>query len=444
MEIPITEYLEQLVAANREDSGETAQYIPEFAQADPDRLAVAFATPDGRVYCAGDVETEFSIQSISKPFTYALAIIDHGLAHVLEHVDVEPSGDAFNEISLDPETGRPMNPMINAGAIAVHGLLTGADREARDERLLSFYSRLAGRRLEVDEKVHASELSEAHRNTAIAYMLKSLGKLEGDPVDVVHGYTRQCSVNVTVRDLARMAAALSAGGRAPDGTQVIDPGVNRHVLSVMATCGMYDSSGEWLTRVGIPAKSGVSGGLLGVLPGQGGIAAFSPRLDAHGNSVRGIRIFERMNQHMGLHLMDAIDVPRLVNRRHVVNGVPVHEVTGDLRFVEVERVMRSFESEAPGTGPVVVDLSRVHRVKDIARRVMLESLRRLHLDGHEVRLVDPDEVLGTAHTGSGEIVRGEDAVGGYTPRLFHDVVSATGDATADSATGDSATVVNQT
>lgn len=424
MEIPVTEYLEKLLLANAEDSGRTAQYIPELADADPDRLAVAFATPDGRVYCAGDVETEFTIQSISKPFSYALAIADRGLPAVLEHVDVEPSGDAFNEISLDPRTGRPMNPMINAGAIAVHGLLDGEGREARSRRVVDFYSRLAGRRLEVDERVHASELAEAHRNLAIAHMLKSLGTLAGDPAEVVDGYTWQCSVKVTVRDLARMAAVLASGGRDPHGSQLISPSVNRQVLSVMTTCGMYDSSGEWLTQVGIPAKSGVSGGLLGVLPGQGGLAAFSPRLDAHGNSVRGIRIFEQMNRHMGLHLMDSVDVPRLVNRRHVVQGVPVHEVTGDLRFVEAERVMRSFETEAPGPGPVVVDLTRVHRVKDIARRVLLESLRRLHLDGHDVRLVDPDEVLGSGETGHGEIVDGAEAEGGYVPRRFPDVVSA--------------------
>ena len=414
----------QLLTTCSEDGGAVADYVPELAQADPDRFAVAFAAPDGKVYSRGDTDVAFSIQSISKPFTYALAIADRGLAEVLRHIDVEPSGDAFNEISLDPVSGHPRNPMINAGAIAAHALVEGAGHDERTHRILDFYSLLAGRRLGVDEAVFESELATADRNMAIAYMLRTVGTLEGEPHDVVRGYTRQCSVAVTVEDLARMAAVLASGGRSPDGEQLIEPAVNRQVLSVMATCGMYDAAGDWLTTVGIPAKSGVAGGLIGVLPGELGIAAFSPRLDAHGNSTRGVKVFGRLNQDMGLHLMDAAEGARSVARRYVQDDVPVQEVAGDLRFVEAERVLRSFEEEPAGSGLVVVDLDRVHHVNDIARRMVLEGIRRLHEDGHPVRIVDPSKVLGVPETGEGEIVRGQQPRGGFVPESFEDVATA--------------------
>ncbi|WP_338891059.1 glutaminase [Rhodococcus sovatensis] len=418
------DYLHLLLESVGEDAGEVASYIPELANADPDRLAVAVATLDGEVYVAGDADTEFTIQSISKPFTYALAIADQGLDAVLERIDVEPSGDAFNEISLDPDTGRPRNPMINAGAIASHALVSGDDADARVERILDLYSRLAGRRLSIAEDVFESELSEADRNMALAYMLRTVKTLKGDPADVVRGYTRQCSVSVTVRDLARMASVLAAGGKTPDGDQVLDPAVNLQVLSVMATCGMYNSAGDWLTSVGIPAKSGVAGGLMGVLPGQVGIAVFSPRLDAHGNSTRGVRMFERMNHDLGLHLMAPVESAHSVSRRLVRESAAVHEISGDLHFIEAERVLRGFAQEPVGDTPVVVDLDRVHRANDIARRMLLEGIRRLYIDGHDVRIVDPWGVLGTAETGSGELVRGEQAHGGYVPAAFPDVASA--------------------
>ncbi len=418
------DYLNVLLESCGEDAGEVASYIPELAQADPDRLAIAVATLDGEVYVAGDADVEFTIQSISKPFTYALAIADQGLDTVLEHIDVEPSGDAFNEISLERETGRPRNPMINAGAIAAHALVDGEKADARVDRILDLYSRLAGRELSIAEDVFESELSAADRNMALAYMLRTVGTLDADPADVVRGYTRQCSVSVTVRDLARMGSVLAAGGRTPDGTQVIDPVVNRQVLSVMTTCGMYDSAGDWLTSVGIPAKSGVAGGLMGVLPGQVGIAVFSPRLDPHGNSTRGVRMFERMNHDLGLHLMTSTDTARSVSRRVEHDGVTVHEIAGDLHFMEAERVLRGFAEEPAGDEPVIVDLDRVQRANDIAKRMLLEGVRRLHLDGHDVRIVDPWGVLGNAETGSGELVHGEQARGGYVPASFSDVASA--------------------
>lgn len=424
MQTPMIDYLDVLLESCGEDAGEVASYIPELAHADPDRLAIAVATLDGEVYVAGDADVEFTIQSISKPFTYALAIADQGLETVLEHIDVEPSGDAFNEISLERETGRPRNPMINAGALASHALVRGEKADDRVERILDLYSRLAGRELSIAEDVFESELSAADRNMALAYMLRTVGTLDADPADVVRGYTRQCSVSVTVRDLARMGSVLAAGGRTPDGDQLIDPAINRQVLSVMTTCGMYDSAGDWLTSVGIPAKSGVAGGLMGVLPGQVGIAVFSPRLDPHGNSTRGVRMFERMNHDLGLHLMTSTDTARSVSRRVEHDGATVHEIAGDLHFMEAERVLRGFAEEPAGDDPVIVDLDRVQRANDIAKRMLLEGARRLHLDGHDVRIVDPWGVLGSAETGSGELVHGEQAHGGYVPASFSDVASA--------------------
>lgn len=418
------DYLDQVLRECHADDGAVADYIPELARADPDRLAIAVSTLDGTVWTAGDADSTFSIQSISKPFTYALAIADRGLDDVLRTIDVEPSGDAFNEISLEPSSGRPRNPMINAGAIAAHALVAGEDPEERFERILALYSRLAGRELDVDEAVFTSELETADRNLALAYMLRSVGTLEADAPGVVRGYTRQCSVSVTVSDLARMAAVLAAQGRGPDGTQLLDPLVSRQVLSVMATCGMYDAAGDWLTTVGIPAKSGVAGGLIGVLPGQVGIAVFSPRLDRHGNSARGVRVFERLTRDMGLHLMEVSEVARSVVRRYVDerSGAAVHEVAGDLRFVEAERVLRSLTEEPEGDGPVVLDLERVHRVNDVARRMLLEGVRRLHLDGHEVRLVDPSRALGP---GADDDDRsGPDSGDGYAPDRYEDAAAA--------------------
>lgn len=258
----IPDYLAEALGDVASDaSGETAGY-PELATADPDRLGAAFAMVDGEVYGAGDIDTSFTIQSISKPFVHALALADRGFDSVLAKVGVEPSGEAFNEISLEGGTGRPLNPMINAGAITVHSLAGAEDlRPAeRVERVTDGLSSFAGRRLEMDEAVHASEMEHAHRNLAIAYMLGSHGVLTGDVRAVVDGYVRQCSLLVTARDLAVMAATLANRGVNPlTGERVVPERVVRQVLSVMYSCGMYDAAGDWATQVGIPAKSGWPG-----------------------------------------------------------------------------------------------------------------------------------------------------------------------------------------
>ncbi|MCR2816613.1 glutaminase [Microbacterium jiangjiandongii] len=399
----IPDYLDEALARVASDaSGQLADYIPELAAADPTRLAAVFATTDGRLYGAGDVDTEFTIQSISKPFAYAMALDDAGFEAVLAKVGVEPSGEAFNQISLERDTGRPLNPMINAGAITVHSLvgsmqLTAADRVAR---VIDGLSAFAGRPLGVDEAMCASEMENAHRNLAIAHMLRSHGVLTEDPTVVVDGYIRQCSVRVTTRDLAMMAATLANHGVNPvTGDQVVGERVVRQVLSVMATCGMYDTAGDWATQVGIPAKSGVAGGLIGALPGQVGIATFSPRLDAHGNSVRGISLFEQFSSDMGLHVMEVPATTRTVVRANRTRGsgagaARVFELQGGIRFAGAERIVREVVDSAPSETRVVFDLTLVSSIDDVARRMLREVVYRLRLDGHHVEIADPDSVMG--------------------------------------------------
>ncbi|MFJ6573511.1 glutaminase [Streptomyces sp. NPDC091292] len=406
----IPDYLAEVLRDVEPDaSGEPAGYIPELASADPERLGAAFAMIDGEVYGAGDIDIEFTIQSISKPFVYALALSDRGFGSVIAKVGVEPSGEAFNEISLESDTGRPRNPMINAGAITMHSLAGAEDLDPteRVERVLRGLSAFAGRRLKMDEAVCASEIEHAHRNLAIAHMLRSHNVLTKDPRAIVDGYTRQCSVLVTTRDLAMMAATLANRGINPlSGEQVVPERVVRQVLSVMFSCGMYDAAGDWATQVGIPAKSGVAGGLIGALPGQIGIATFSPRLDRHGNSVRGVSLFERFSSDMGLHVMEVPAAARAVVRsNHVLGSEPntlrVLQMQGGIGFAGAERVVQEAMDISPSEVRVALDLTRVYSIDDVARRVLLEIARRLTLNGHEVYLVDPESIMPDPDPGDG-------------------------------------------
>lgn len=405
----VPDYLDDALREVEPDaSGERAAYIPELAGADPDRLAAVFATVDGEVHGAGDVDAEFTIQSISKPFAYAMALSDRGFDAVLAKVGVEPSGEAFNEISLEAD-GRPRNPMINAGAITTHSLVGAGHLSAaeRVEHVVRGLSAFAGRPLKVDEAVCESEMESAHRNLAIAHMLRSHGILTEDPRAVVEGYVRQCSVLVTAVDLALMAATLANRGVNPHtNEQVVDGAVVRQVLSVMATCGMYDAAGDWATQVGIPAKSGVAGGLIGALPGQLGIATFSPRLDRHGNSVRGVSLFERFTTDMGLHVMEVPPAARAVVRSNRVYGhgpaaARVLKLQGGIRFAGAEKIVREFAETPPVEARVALDLSRVYSIDGVARRMLLEAIRRLTLDGHDVYLVDPESILPDPNPGDG-------------------------------------------
>lgn len=431
MRSPLPDYLGNVLAECAPgDEGTLADYIPELAHVDPDRFALAIATIDGAVYSVGDDRAAFTIQSISKPFVYALAIEDSGFDEVLRRIDVEPSGNAFNELSLQAGSNRPYNPMINAGAIAAHSLVVdgaAADEHERIERILAAFSTLAGRELRVDESVFESEYRTAHRNLGIAHMLRASGTIVDDPEDIVRGYTRQCAIEVTVRDLALMSATLANGGRHPlSGERVMRPRVVRQVLSVMMSCGMYDAAGDWITNVGIPAKSGVSGGVTGSLPGQVGLAAFSPRIDAHGNSVRGVRAFERLSDDLGLHLMEAAQPARSVMRevRHAEGPDGrdwlVVELFGSVQFTGAERIARAF-AELAGVGDdgparIAVDLRNVFSVTGTASRMLVESLRRLAAEGRRVVLSDPDGVLeGGAAGGLGDATREREFVWQHRP-----------------------------
>ncbi|MFC9441768.1 MULTISPECIES: glutaminase [Brevibacterium] len=406
MRTPIPDYLNEILDDLRDDDrGAVADYIPGLASADPDRLAVALTTVEGRTYAAGDSDVEFTIQSMSKPFAYAAALTDRGTTFVDGRIDIEPSGEAFNELSLETGTYRPKNAMINAGAITAHSLLVGegASRDQRVERALAFFSTLAGRQLRIDETIYESELETADRNLSIAHMLHNYGIIEDDAHEAVEGYTAQCSILVTVSDIATMAATLATGGVQPvTGERVISKPVARQTLSAMAAAGMYDAAGSWFSDVGIPAKSGVAGGLLGALPGQVGLGAFSPRLDEHGNSVRGVELFSRMSKDMGFHLMEVETTGSRALRDIRTDGdTTTVDLQGTVNFSGAEAVLHELDGTAPPSGTVVVDVSRVDAFTDVGRRMVLEAMRRLALDGLEVGLFDPESKLPDPDMGDG-------------------------------------------
>ena len=356
---------------------------------------------DGELYASGDTDSLFTIQSISKPFVYALALADRGFEKVLDKVGVEPSGEPFNEISLEDSSGRPLNPMINAGAITTHSLVgtETMNPAERMERVISGLSAFAGRSLDVDEAVYSSEIEHAHRNLAIAHMLRSHDILTENPTGVVEGYTRQCSLLVTVQDLAMMAATLANYGIQPvTGEQVVPKTVVRQVLSVMFTCGMYNAAGDWATQVGIPAKSGVGGGIIGAVPGQLGLATFSPRLDVHGNSVRGVSLFERFSSDMGMHVMNIPTVARSAIRANYRIGsgekiTQVIQLQGRIRFAGAERVIREIvDTHYTGTR-IALDVTRVYSVDEVAQHMLLEIMRRMRHEGYTVYLIDQDDTI---------------------------------------------------
>ena len=420
MRSPIPDYLLEVLDSCGADGGALADYIPELAAADPDRFGICIATVDGAVYAAGDADVEFTIQSMSKPFTYALALADRGVPGMNARVGVEPSGEAFNEISLDRKSGRPRNAMINAGAILTHSLVDGDDSAGRSERVREGFGRFAGRDLVVDESAFSSELESAHRNLGMAHLLKASGTLGCDPVEVVKGYTRQCSITVSCRDLAMMAATLANAGVHPQTHEaLLSRSVVRQVMSVMMTCGMYDAAGDWMTDVGIPAKSGVSGGVIGALPGQVGIAVFSPRLDPHGSSVRGIEVFKRLSNDMGMHLMDVAQEGRSALRGFYVSEgddpMTVYEVQGDLRFAGAETVVRAIAETEHTTRRVALDLTRVYRLHDVGRRMLLECVRRLGEDGLDVVVVDPESTLPGAAKVDSDLLEVVDSLDSVVP-----------------------------
>ena len=274
--------------------GKNADYIPVLAQVDPALFGIALVTENGSVHTAGDVDTEVSIQSISKVFTMAQVVEEQGLESIEQRVGVDATGARFNSIiaveaiNTVVGAGAPeMNPLVNPGAIATTSMVLGPSADEAWNRIIGFYSTAAGRPLRVLADVYRSESETNLRNQAIGALMLAYGYIRSNWQEAVDLYTRQCSIGVHARDLGVMAATLAFGGRNPiTNAQVIDAGKIPGVLAVMATAGMYDDSGKWLYHTGLPAKSGVGGGIIAVSPGKFGIAVVSPPLDSAGNSVR--------------------------------------------------------------------------------------------------------------------------------------------------------------
>jgi glutaminase len=410
---PIDAYLARLHQDwAADDSGAVADYIPPLALADPNSFGIAITTTEGHSYEVGDSRSRFTIQSMSKPFTYGLALHDRGFDAVDGKVGVEPSGEAFNSISLTPDSGRPLNPMINAGAITSTSLVAGASAAEREQRVIDFYGRFAARPLEVDMEVYGSERDTGHRNRAIGHMLRAFGVLEEDPDEALDLYFRQCSVSVDCRDLSLMAATLANGGVNPrSGERVLARDYVDRVLSVMTTCGMYDSAGEWVVDVGMPAKSGVGGGVLAVLPGQLGIAVFSPPLDRHGNSVRGVEVCRQISTDLNLNLLHVARSSRsAVRRTYTVADVPsrrrrpevqttalaqvgsrcaVQILHGDLVFAAMESIVRGIVERSDGIDLEVLDLTEVTELDLGAGRLLVGLAESMAAEGRALVIVAP-------------------------------------------------------
>jgi glutaminase len=394
---PIEDYLAELHARIASVSGgKPADYIPELAKADPSWFGIAICTVDGEIYSVGDSSVVFTIQSISKPFMYGYALQHYGRAAVLKHVGVEPTGEAFNSIVLDEVANRPFNPMVNTGAIAVAELMNGDTQEERIVNMLALFSSLAGHKLTIDEAVFHSELATGHRNRAIAYMMLNTGMIRRDPNEVLDLYFRQCSVALTCRDLAVMAATLANDGANPlTGEAVFETQYVRDMLSVMNSCGMYDYAGEWAYEVGMPAKSGVSGAIIAVIPGQIGLCVFSPPIDAQGNSVRGIRVCQEISHEFELHAFNNRTNVRSVIRRDyrgdVVRSnrlrtpderrilaekggeIAALEAQGALFFGSIEQLTRRLAELASEARYVIVDFKRVHLADAAARKLIVRT-----------------------------------------------------------------------
>lgn len=414
--LPLQAYLEDLYRKLSDvTAGEVASYIPELARVNPDQFAIALVTVDGYIYQVGDSHQEFTIQSISKAITYGLAIEDQGVDAVLEKVGVEPSGEAFNSISLEKDTGRPLNPMINAGAIATTGLISGDTPEVKLKRILQRFEKFVGHPLSIDEEVYRSERDTGHRNRAIAHLLRNADIIEGDPEPVVDLYFKQCSIRVTARDLAVMGACLANNGVNPITSELAQKSdYVEKVLSIMTTCGMYDYSGSWVYSVGMPAKSGVGGGIMAVLPGQFGIGVFSPRLDSKGNSYRGLSVCEQISRDFGLHLLKVVRATSSSVLRVRYNAVDVHsrrlrplaqretlanqgqrirtyELQGTLRFASSDSLIRSIIADWDETDYLILDFHRVVDIDRSAAYLLSGLLMQFDLAGKVALLTGTDD-----------------------------------------------------
>ena len=420
-------------------SGDIFRGTPALEDVDPESFGICLATADGHVYEVGDTRLPFCLQSISKAFTYGIALTDRGHPFVDSKIDVEPSGDAFNEISLHPVTHRPRNPMINSGAIAASSFVNGDSPAEQTSRVAAAYSAFAGHELVLDEDIYASQLDAGHRSRAIGHMLREFGILEGNPDHAIEVYLRQCSTMVDCRGLSLMGATLANGGVNPlTGERVIAATCTERVLSVMSTCGMYDGAGEWIAQVGMAAKSGVGGGIVAVLPGQLSIAVFSPRLDGHGSSVRGIRACRQLSHDLELHALhvarsvhsavrdsyDLLEAPSPLQRPQEDRSVleqhgrraRIYELHGDLLFAGAESVVREITQAGDDLEFVALDLRRINDVAEVSRRLLGSLSAALNEQGCETVLIDPEGVLPERTTPDG----GRDA-----PHVFHTLAEAT-------------------
>ncbi|MDF2555715.1 MAG: glutaminase [Microbacterium sp.] len=288
-----------------ETAGEVSDSIPQLADADPDLCGIALVTAAGDVRTSAQSDVAVSIQSAAKPFLFALALQDTDRA-ALGRVGIEPTGEAFDAIKLESGTGRPPNPMVNAGAILTSSLVAGDDVDERTARIVAGLSAFAGRSLRIDEDVARTEHLFGDRNHALAHLMRSEGTLHVGADEAITVYARACAVLVDAEALATMGATLAAGGVNPrTGERVVSREVARDTVSVMATCGVYDGSGRWMREVGVPAKSSVSGAIVLTAPRVLGAAIVSPPLDERGTSVRGHRASDILSADLGLHVFDA-------------------------------------------------------------------------------------------------------------------------------------------
>ncbi len=285
-------------------TGKNADYIPYLAKVPSRLFGIVGMTTDGQVFSAGDIDYAFSIQSISKVFTLALAMEELGPDEVFKKIGCEPTGRPFNAVmAVEDLPGRTGNPLVNAGAIATTSLIKGQSAEAKWNKILSFYSRAAGAKLSLIDEVYKSEAATNAHNRGIAVLLESYERIYSDPIEATDVYTKQCSVGVTAKQLAMMGVTLANHGRNPlTGEQVIKREHVPHILATMTMAGLYDGSGGWAWHVGLPSKSGVGGGLLTIIPGKGAIVGFAPPLDQAGNSVKAQKAIAYISEMLGLNL----------------------------------------------------------------------------------------------------------------------------------------------
>ncbi|WP_291574832.1 glutaminase A [Clostridium sp. UBA4548] len=299
--------LENIIEKNKEWSkrGEVASYIPELAKANPNALGICVTTLDGEEHFAGDYDAKFTIQSISKVVTLMLAILDNGTEYVFSQIGMEPTESAFNSIvNLENnKQKKPLNPMINAGAIATVSLISGDTAEEKFNRILKFTRKITGNdSIDVNNNVYLCEKATGDRNRALAYYMKGNGIIQGDVEDILDVYFKACSMEVTCKDIARIGALLANAGVLLNNERVISREACRIIKTIMVTCGMYDASGKFAVHIGIPAKSGVGGGIMAAVPRRMGIGVIGPALDHKGNSIAGIKVLESLSHEFDLSI----------------------------------------------------------------------------------------------------------------------------------------------